>query len=155
MPATMASTRCCAGHTGPDAAGKVIEAFGHWWAAISRSIILLVILTIINFINIIGGLIVGGPSTTRDERFGPLTLLTIGEGLMAQIGAGDLDRCWRGGSRVSTDQDIGQQMISQLFSNPSVMFLTAGIIGIMGLIPNMPHIAFLTLAGGLAWAAGR
>ena len=53
---------------------------------------------------------------------------------------------------MSTDQDIGQQMISQLFSNPSVMFLTAGIIGIMGLIPNMPHIAFLTLAGG--WRGG-
>ncbi|NRF50502.1 FHIPEP family type III secretion protein, partial [Pseudomonas stutzeri] len=58
-------------------------------------------------------------------------------------------------SRVSTDQDVGQQMLAQLFSNPSVLYLTAGIIGIMGLIPNMPHGAFLTLAvilAGTGWA---
>src|SRR6185437_16122616 len=57
-------------------------------------------------------------------------------------------------SRVSTGEDVGEQLLGQLFSNPSVLFLTAGIIGIMGLIPNMPHIAFLTLAailGGLGW----
>jgi flagellar biosynthesis protein FlhA len=45
-------------------------------------------------------------------------------------------------------------MLGQLFSNPNVLFLTAGIIGIMGMIPNMPHVAFLTLAailGGSGW----
>src|SRR5690606_27571026 len=84
------------------------------------------------------------------------TLLTIGDGLVAQIPA--LVISTAAGvvvSRVSTDQDVGQQMLAQLFSNPSVLYLTAGIIGIMGLIPNMPHVAFLTLAvilAGTGWA---
>ena len=233
----VASTRVVLlhGHTGPDAAGKVIEAFGHFLVGgnFAVGIILFVILTIINFIvitkgagriaevgarftldampgkqmaidadlnagligedearkrraevsqesdffgsmdgaskfvrgdaiagllimaiNIIGGLIVGVAQhdMSMSDSARVYTLLTIGDGLVAQIPA--LVISTAAGvvvSRVSTDQDIGQQMISQLFSNPSVMFLTAGIIGIMGLIPNMPHIAFLTLAGGLAW----
>jgi flagellar biosynthesis protein FlhA len=54
-------------------------------------------------------------------------------------------------SRVSNEQDVGQQLTGQLFSNPRVMFLTAGIIGAMGIIPGMPHFAFLLLAGAMAW----
>jgi flagellar biosynthesis protein FlhA len=53
-------------------------------------------------------------------------------------------------SRVATDQDVGQQMMSQLFASPTVMFITAGILMAMGLIPNMPHVAFLSLAVVLA-----
>jgi flagellar biosynthesis protein FlhA len=51
-------------------------------------------------------------------------------------------------SRVSNEQDVGQQMTGQLFSNPRVLFITAAIIGMMGLIPGMPHFAFLLLAAG-------
>src|SRR5690606_15562964 len=51
---------------------------------------------------------------------------------------------------VATDEDVGQQMVSQLFANPMVMFITAAILTAMGLIPNMPHFAFLTLAAVLA-----
>ncbi|ANN78298.1 flagellar biosynthesis protein FlhA [Bordetella flabilis] len=108
-------------------------------------------------LNIIGGLIVGvaqhGLSVGESARV--YTLLTIGDGLVAQIPA--LVISTAAGvvvSRVSNDQDIGQQMIGQLFSNPSVLFLTAGIIGVIGLIPNMPHLAFLALAamfGGGGW----
>jgi flagellar biosynthesis protein FlhA len=234
----VASTRVVLlhGHTGPDAAGKVIEAFGHFLVGgnFAIGIILFVILTIINFIvitkgagriaevgarftldampgkqmaidadlnaglireedarrrraevaqeadfygsmdgaskfvrgdavagllimaiNVIGGLIVGvaqhGLSLGDSARV--YTLLTIGDGLVAQIPA--LVISTAAGvvvSRVSNDQDIGQQMIGQLFSNPSVMFLTAGIIGVMGLIPNMPHVAFLALAAIFAGA---
>ncbi|MNK50968.1 Flagellar biosynthesis protein FlhA [compost metagenome] len=105
-------------------------------------------------INIIGGLIVGVAQhdMSMSDSARVYTLLTIGDGLVAQIPA--LVISTAAGvvvSRVSTDQDIGQQIISQLFSNPAVLFLTAGIIGIMGLIPNMPHVAFLTLAGALGW----
>jgi flagellar biosynthesis protein FlhA len=49
---------------------------------------------------------------------------------------------------------MGQQMIGQLFAKPQALVLTAVIIGVMGLVPGMPHIAFLMLAaalGGLAW----
>ncbi|HCP77780.1 MAG TPA: hypothetical protein DIU11_08605, partial [Pusillimonas sp.] len=53
-------------------------------------------------------------------------------------------------SRVATNEDIGQQMIGQLLNNPTVMFITAGILGAMGLIPNMPHFAFLMLSAVLA-----
>src|SRR3546814_11891317 len=54
------------------------------------------------------------------------------------------------GARGATDQDVGQQMVSQLFANPNVLFITAGIMGAMGLIPGMPHIAFLLLAAAMA-----
>ncbi len=57
-------------------------------------------------------------------------------------------------SRVATDEDIGQQFASQVFSNPQVLMLTAGILGILGLIPGMPNFVFLLFAGatgGLAY----
>ncbi len=113
---------------------------------------------LIMIINIVGGLIVG--VAQHDLPVGEAgrvyTLLTIGDGLVAQIPA--LVISTAAGvvvSRVATDQDIGQQMMGQLFSNPNVMFITAGILTLMGLIPNMPHVAFLLLAaiiGGMGWA---
>jgi len=113
---------------------------------------------LIMIINIVGGLIVG--VAQHDMPVGEAgrvyTLLTIGDGLVTQIPA--LVISTAAGvvvSRVATDQDIGQQMMGQLFSNPNVMFITAGILTLMGLIPNMPHVAFLLLAaiiGGVGWA---
>lgn len=114
---------------------------------------------IIMVINVIGGLIigVGQHSLSFGEAAHVYTLLTIGDGLVAQIPA--LIISTAAGvvvSRVATsdDSDVGSQMVGQLFTNPNVMFLTAGILGIMGLIPNMPHVAFLSLAlalAGLGW----
>lgn len=232
----VASTRVVLlhGHQGPDAAGKVIEAFGHFLVGgnFAVGIIIFVILTIINFIvitkgagriaevgarftldampgkqmaidadlnacligedearrrraevaqesdfygsmdgaskfvrgdavagllimviNVVGGLIVGVAQhdLSLADSARVYTLLTIGDGLVAQIPA--LVISTAAGvvvSRVSTDQDVGQQILGQLFSNPHVMYLTAAIVGIMGLIPNMPHVAFLTLAAMLA-----
>src|SRR5690606_11760811 len=72
---------------------------------------------------------------------------TIGDGLVAQIPS--LIISTAAGvvvSRVANDEDVSQQMLGQLFTNPNVMFITAGIIGLMGLIPNMPHVAFLSLS---------
>jgi len=54
-------------------------------------------------------------------------------------------------SRVTTDEDVGSQLTGQLFSNPQVLFLTAGIVGLLGMIPGMPNLAFLLIAGGLVW----
>jgi len=233
----VASTRVVLmhGHTGPDAAGKVIEAFGHFLVGgnFAVGVMVFIILVLINFmvitkgagriaevgarfmldampgkqmaidadlnagligedvarkrrtevaqeadfygsmdgaskfvrgdavagllimvINIIGGLVVGVVQHGLD--FGTAgttyTLLAIGDGLVAQIPA--LVISTAAGvivSRVTTDEDVGGQLTGQLFSNPQVLFLTAGIVGLMGLIPGMPNLAFLLIAGGLAW----
>ncbi|MEJ8811128.1 flagellar biosynthesis protein FlhA [Variovorax ureilyticus] len=233
----VASTRVVLmhGHTGPDAAGKVIEAFGHFLVGgnFAVGVMVFVILVIINFmvitkgagriaevgarfmldampgkqmaidadlnagligedvarkrrtevaqeadfygsmdgaskfvrgdavaglmimvINIIGGLVVGVVQHGLDFSTAgtTYTLLAIGDGLVAQIPA--LVISTAAGvivSRVTTEEDVGRQLTGQLFSNPQVLFLTAGIIGLMGMIPGMPNLAFLLIAGALAW----
>ena len=237
----VASTRVVLleGHTGPDAAGKVIEAFGHFLVGgnFAVGVMVFIILVVINFmvitkgagriaevgarftldampgkqmaidadlnagligedvarkrraevaqeadfygsmdgaskfvrgdavagllilvINIVGGLIVG--MAQHDMGFSEAgttyTLLAIGDGLVAQIPA--LVISTAAGvivSRVSTDEDVGGQLTGQLFANPNVLFLTAGVIGMMGLIPGMPNLAFLLIAGGLVWFGRR
>jgi flagellar biosynthesis protein FlhA len=229
----VASTRVVLleGHTGPDAAGKVIEAFGHFLVGGNYTVglVVFVILVIINFmvitkgagriaevsarfaldampgkqmaidadlnagligedeartrrltisqeadfygsmdgaskfvrgdavagiiillINVIGGLIIGVMQHNMDlgDAAKNYTMLAIGDGLVAQIPA--LVISTAAGmlvSRVTTDEDMGQQMIGQLFNRPQALILTATILGVMGLIPGMPHIAFLLLAG--------
>ena len=235
----VASTRVVLleGHTGPDAAGKVIEAFGHFLVGgnYTVGIVVFIILVIINFvvitkgagriaevsarftldampgkqmaidadlnagligedearkrraiisqeadffgsmdgaskfvrgdavagilimlIMIIGGLAIGVLQHNLDiaTAANNYTLLTIGDGLVAQIPA--LVISTAAGivvSRVSTDEDLGQQMLGQLFNQPLVLYMTAAIIGVMGLIPGMPHFSFLPLAAMLAGAA--
>lgn len=232
----VASTRIVLteGHTGPDAAGKVVEAFGHFLIGgnYTVGIVVFIILTIINFvvvtkgagriaevgarfaldampgkqmaidadlnagligeadakqrraevsmeaefygamdgaskyvrgdavagilvtvINIVGGLLVG--LIMHDMAFGDAvrtyTLLAIGDGLVAQIpsliislAAGAVV------SRVASEKDIGSQLVGQLFAKPQVMYITAAIIGGLGLIPGMPNLVFLLLGGALA-----
>ena len=231
----VASTRVVLleGHTGPDAAGQVIESFGHFLVGgnFAVGIVVFIILMVINFmvitkgagriaevsarftldampgkqmaidadlnaglineeqarnrrseisqeaefygsmdgaskfvrgdaiagllimvINIIGGLIVGVVQHNMDfAAAGKVyTLLTIGDGLVAQIpslvistAAGVIV------SRVATNEDIGTQLTGQLFTNPRVLVITGAILVLMGLIPGMPHFAFLLLGGGL------
>jgi flagellar biosynthesis protein FlhA len=108
---------------------------------------------IIMVINVIGGLLVGMLQhdldlTTAATNY---TLLTIGDGLVAQVPA--LIISTAAGmvvSRVSSDQDLNQQLLGQMFGKPQVLFMTAGILGLLGIIPGMPHIAFLLMGGGLA-----
>ena len=237
----VASTRIVLleGHTGPDAAGKVIEAFGHFLVGgnYTVGIVVFIILTIINFvvitkgagriaevgarftldampgkqmaidadlnagligedearsrrasiaaeadfygsmdgaskfvrgdaiagilillINIIGGLIIGVAQHDMDasQAARQYTLLTIGDGLVAQLPA--LIISTAAGlvvTRVGADEkDIGQQFTGQVFGNPIVMMLTAGILGVLGMIPGMPNLVFLTLGaliGGFGW----
>ncbi|MGF6752743.1 flagellar biosynthesis protein FlhA [Paraburkholderia sp. GAS42] len=231
----VASTRVVLleGHTGPDAAGQVIESFGHFLVGgnFAVGIVVFIILMVINFmvitkgagriaevsarftldampgkqmaidadlnaglineeqarkrrseisqeaefygsmdgaskfvrgdaiagllimvINIFGGLIVGVVQHGMDfASAGKVyTLLTIGDGLVAQIpslvistAAGVIV------SRVATNEDIGTQLTGQLFTNPRVLMITGAILVLMGLIPGMPHFAFLLLGGGL------
>lgn len=111
----------------------------------------------VTIINIAGGLIVG--MAQHDMALAAAiknyTLLAIGDGLVAQIPS--LIISTAAGvvvSRVANEQDTGGQLVNQLFSNPKVIYITAAIIGGMGLIPGMPHFAFLILAaalGGIAY----
>ncbi|USD40340.1 flagellar biosynthesis protein FlhA [Vibrio sp. SCSIO 43135] len=112
---------------------------------------------LILFINIIGGLSIG--MAQYGLGFGDAieiyTLLTIGDGLVAQIpslllsiGAAIMV------TRQNTDEDMGQQVVFQMFDNPKALMITAGILGVMGIVPGMPHFAFLLLAamaGGWAY----
>ena len=112
---------------------------------------------LILFINLIGGLIIG--VVQHDLSFADAahnyTLLTIGDGLVAQIpslllaaAAGLLV------SRSTKEQDMGEQIVGQLFKDPKTLAVTSGIIGGMGIIPGMPNVPFLLLAaagGGGAW----
>jgi flagellar biosynthesis protein FlhA len=109
----------------------------------------------VTLINVIGGLIVG--MLQHDMAFGDAiknyTLLAIGDGLVAQIPS--LIISTAAGmvvSRVASDQDIGNQLVTQLFAKPEVLYITGGIIGGMGLIPGMPNLVFLLLAGLLGGA---
>ena len=235
----VASTRVVLlhGHTGPDAAGKVIEAFGHFLVGgnYAVGIIVFVILVVINFIvitkgagriaevsarftldampgkqmaidadlnaglidenearrrraeiaqeadfygsmdgaskfvrgdaiagililliNIVGGLVIGlmQHDMSLADAAQNYTLLAIGDGLVAQIPA--LVISIAAGiivSRVSTEEDIAGQMLSNVFNKTQALYITAAILGMMGMIPGMPNLAFLLLAAGMVWLA--
>ena len=110
---------------------------------------------------IIGGLAIG--ILQHDMAFADAahayTMLTIGDGLVAQI-PGLVISIAAGVtvSRVNTEQDVGQQMMGQLFSRPKVLMMTAGVMGLLGLVPGMPNLVFLVLTallGGLGWWFSR
>ena len=113
---------------------------------------------LIMLINVIGGLFVGvlqhGMEVGAAAR--TYTLLTIGDGLVAQIPA--LIISIAAGmvvTRVGDAEDVSQQFLSQLFSNPKLMYLTAVIIGVLGMIPGMPNFVFLLLAAVVATLGRR
>ena len=97
-------------------------------------------------ITIVGGLLVGVMQygMTLSDASTTYVLLTIGDGLVAQIpsliistAAGVIV------TRVTSQENISDQMLKQLFNNPQVLILTAVVIGLLGLIPGMPNLVFL------------
>jgi flagellar biosynthesis protein FlhA len=235
----VASTRVVLlnGHEGPDAAGKVIEAFGHFLVGdnFAVGLVVFVILVVINFVvitkgagriaevsarftldampgkqmaidadlnagligeaearkrrteiaqeadfygamdgaskfvrgdaiagililivNVVAGLVIG--VTQHDLGFAAAAqnyvLLAIGDGLVAQVPA--LVISTAAGlvvSRVGTGEDLGKQVTGQLLRHRQGLYLTGGVLGLLGLIPGMPHLAFLLLAAGSAGLA--
>ncbi|HZX69568.1 MAG TPA: flagellar biosynthesis protein FlhA [Rhodanobacter sp.] len=112
---------------------------------------------LILFINIIGGFFVGvmqhGLSASEAAR--TYTLLTIGDGLVAQVPALMLSVAAAIiVTRVSKSQDMGRQVIAQVFGQPRALAVAAVVLGVMGIIPGMPNVAFLLLSAacaGVAW----
>jgi len=108
-------------------------------------------------INMLGGLGIG--MMAHDMSFGDAAriyaLLTIGDGLVAQIPALLLSTAVAIiVTRMSGSQDMGGELQKQLFGHPRALAVAAGLLGVMGLIPGMPNVAFLTmgaLCGFAAW----
>ncbi len=101
------------------------------------------------FINIFGGLAIG--TLQHDMSFTDAgrvyTLLTIGDGLVAQIPALLLSVAVAIlVTRVSRSQDMSQQVAAQVLAQPKALGVAAGILAVMGLIPGMPNVAFLMMA---------
>ncbi len=111
---------------------------------------------LILFINMIGGLIIGvvQHSLSAGQAADSYILLAIGDALVAQVPALLISvAAAMVVSRVGKEQDVGTQISSQVFNSPRVLAITAGVIGLLGLIPGMPHLVFLMIASGLGYGA--
>jgi flagellar biosynthesis protein FlhA len=116
---------------------------------------------LILFINLVGGLVIGiwQHGLSMAEAGQTYTLLTIGDGLVAQIPALVISSA--AGivvSRVTTGADVGSQIITQLGAFPKAWGIAATIVGLFGLVPGMPHLPFLIFAfllGTSGWWLAR
>jgi flagellar biosynthesis protein FlhA len=111
---------------------------------------------LIVFINLFGGTIIGaaqhGMSLADAGR--TYALLTIGDGLVAQIPALLLSVAVAIlVTRVSRSHDMGQQIMSQVLGQPRALAVTGGILTLLGMIPGMPNLAFLIMAAACAAGA--
>ena len=107
-------------------------------------------------INIIGGLLIG--TLEHDlpiaEAARNYTLLTIGDGLVAQIPALLLSTAVAIlVTRMSKAQDMGQQLAAQIFGQAKALGIAAAVLALLGIIPGMPNLVFLSLAAGCAYLA--
>jgi flagellar biosynthesis protein FlhA len=116
---------------------------------------------LILFITIVGGFVIGMASHGMGpgEAAQSYVTLAIGDALVAQIPALLISvASAMVVSRVGKDADIGSQIRGQVFDSPQALGVAAGVVGLLGLVPGMPHLVFLLVAGGLgllAWQIGR
>ena len=116
---------------------------------------------LILFINLIGGLAVGvlQHGMPFGDAAATYTLLSIGDGLVAQLPALLVSSAVAMlVTRASRSQDMAQAMMGQVFGQYRALTIAAAIMGVVGLVPGMPNVAFLTLAvilGFVAWKAWK
>lgn len=111
---------------------------------------------LILLINIVGGVIIGMAEhgMSISDAAHNYILLTIGDGLVAQVPSLILSTAAAIiVTRVSSAQDMGHAVVQQVFGKPKSLIIAAAIIGAIGIIPGMPHIAFGILAAGLGGMA--
>ncbi len=114
---------------------------------------------LILFINLIGGISIGvfDHGLSGSEALKTYALLTIGDGLVAQIPSLLLATA---AAIIVTrindaDSDMADTMRKQLLATPATLFTVSGVMIVIGLVPGMPHFAFLTFAAALAFAGWR
>ncbi|MEN6565663.1 MAG: flagellar biosynthesis protein FlhA [Veillonellales bacterium] len=113
---------------------------------------------IIIIINIVGGFVIGMVQRHLDvlQALQSYTLLTVGEGLVNQIPALMISTAT--GivvTRASSDANLGYDIVSQIFTNPRVFLVAAGVLALLGLVPGLPGIPFFVLsllAGGIGYS---
>ena len=113
---------------------------------------------LILLINLIGGICIGvfQHGLNFSQAIENYALLTIGDGLVAQLPALILSTAAAMMvTRVSSEEDMGKQVLFQMFTNPKPLIITAGILVFLGLIPGMPHLAFISLGLILAFIGYR
>ena len=109
-------------------------------------------------INIIGGFFIGmlQHGLSAGEAARTYTLLTIGDGLVAQVPGLMLSIATAViVTRVSKSQEMGKHVMGQLFGQPKALGVAAAVLGTMGLIPGMPNLPFLILAGITGYGAWK
>ncbi|MGL5410711.1 MAG: flagellar biosynthesis protein FlhA, partial [Shewanella sp.] len=107
-------------------------------------------------INIVGGFIIGlvQNGLTFSQAVEIYTLLTIGDGLVAQIPGLLLSiAAALMVTRQNESGDMGQMLMSQMFDSHKSLAIAAGVLAVMGIVPGMPHVAFLSFALITAGAA--
>ncbi len=107
---------------------------------------------LILFINIVGGFIVGVAQHDLGaaEAANAYILLAVGDALVAQIpGLLISVAAAMVVSRVGKEQDVGTQIMGQMFKSPQAVGIAAGVITLLGVIPGMPNLVFLLVGGGM------
>jgi len=116
---------------------------------------------LILFVTLLGGLVVGvlQHGMAVSEAAATYTLLSIGDGLVSQLPALLVSSAVALlVTRASRAQDMGGAMVKQAFGQYRALAIAAAILGVVGLVPGMPHMAFLTLSallGAGAWKLWR
>lgn len=117
---------------------------------------------IITLINVIGGMLIGVLQKGLDAGTAAqyYTMLTIGDGLLSQIPA--LIISTAAGIVVTrsarNDDNMGTEMMEQLFVNSKAVMLAGGVVTLLGLIPGLPFLPFFAMGGGMVgigWFIGK
>jgi flagellar biosynthesis protein FlhA len=116
---------------------------------------------LILFITIVGGFIIGLAmhGMSAGQAASSYVTLAVGDALVAQIPALLISvASAMVVSRVGKEQDIGTQIRGQVFDSPQALGVAAAVVGLLGLVPGMPHLVFLIVASGLgllAWQLAK